>query len=82
MKRAESVTTYPEGLVGIPAAARWLNVPEGWLRKKVSSREVPFTFVGKHARFSADHLAQIVAEGEQQVWNYSAPARTRLRAVS
>lgn len=74
-----SVVTYPEGLLDIPAAAEWLAVPEGWLRKKVTAGEVPCTRLGKHVRFTADHLAEIVAEGEQQVWRYEAP---RLRAVS
>lgn len=80
MKR-ESIATYPDGLLDIPAAAEWLNVPEGWLRKKVSSGEVQHTRLGKHVRFSADHLAQIVADGERQVWRYEQPDRTRLRSV-
>lgn len=81
MSRADSVTTYPEGLLDIPAAAEWLGIPEGWLRKKVTAQEVPHTRLGKHVRFSADHLREIVADGEVQVWHYSQPARTRLRTV-
>lgn len=80
MKR-ESVMAYPEGLLDIPAAAKWLNVPEGWLRKKVTAGEVQVTRLGKHVRFSADDLAAIVADGKQPVWHYEQPARTRLRAV-
>jgi excisionase family DNA binding protein len=80
--KSEPVTTYPEGLLDIPAAAEWLNVPENWLRKKVTAGEVTCTRLGKHVRFSADHLAQIIADGEQQVWRYEQPARSRLRAVS
>lgn len=82
MSRADSVTTYPEGLVDKKAAAAWLGVSVSWLEKKMAAREVPFTFIGSSARFSADHLAQIVADGEQQVWHYEQPRRTRLRAVS
>lgn len=78
----DSLTTYPAGLVGIPAAAEWLDISEAALRKKVSAREVPHTRIGRHVRFSADHLAEIVAENEVQVWRYEAPARTRLRSVS
>lgn len=70
MKR-ESIATYPDGLLDIPAAAEWLNVPEGWLRKKVTAGEVTCTRLGKHVRFSADHLAAIIADGEQPVWRYS-----------
>lgn len=69
--KSTTITSYPEGLLDIPTAAEWLNVPEGWLRKKVSSGEVQHTRLGKHVRFSADHLAAIVADGEQQVWQYS-----------
>lgn len=52
-------------LLTIPEAARALNVPEAWLRKKVSAREVPFTRLGRHVRFTDDHLCRIVANGEQ-----------------
>jgi excisionase family DNA binding protein len=81
MRTRERVTTYPPGLLDIPATAEWLNVPEGWLRKKVASGEVPCTRLGKHVRFSADHLRQIVEDGEQQVWNYQQPTRS-LRAMT
>ncbi len=53
-------------LLTIPEAAGELHVPEGWLRKKVSAREVPFTRLGKHVRFTDEHLAAIVTAGEQQ----------------
>ncbi|MFG3340583.1 helix-turn-helix domain-containing protein [Glycomyces sp. NPDC048151] len=76
----ESVTVYPDGLLDIPAAAEWLNVPEGWLRKKVSAGDVQCTRLGKHVRFDADDLAAIVADGKQPVWHYEQPARSRLRA--
>jgi excisionase family DNA binding protein len=50
----------------IAEAARLLNVPLGWLSKKVSSREVPHTRLGKHVRFTAEHIQLIIAAGEQQ----------------
>lgn len=81
MKRAESLITYPDHLLDIPAAAKWLNVPEGWLRKKVTAGEVECTRLGKHVRFSADDLAAIVADGKQQVWHYEQPSRRNVRAV-
>lgn len=52
-------------LRSIPEAAAELNVPERWLRDKVTARAVPFTRLGKHVRFTEAHLAQIVAAGEQ-----------------
>jgi excisionase family DNA binding protein len=55
--------TTPE-IYTIIEAARLLRVPEGWLRKKVTAGVVPHTRLGKHVRFTAVHLAQIVAAGE------------------
>lgn len=51
-------------LLTIPQAAAVLRVPEGWLRKKVTAGAVPHTRLGKHVRFSTDHLRQIVKAGE------------------
>ena len=42
-------------------AARLLRVRESWLRRKAAAREIPFTFLGRHLRFSAADLAAIVA---------------------
>jgi excisionase family DNA binding protein len=57
----------PDGLRDIEQAAEWLNIPKSTLRDYVSARSVPFTFVGRHARFAQHHLDAIVAAGEQQV---------------
>ncbi|MFC4335182.1 helix-turn-helix domain-containing protein [Salininema proteolyticum] len=46
-------------------AAAWLQVPESWVTQKVSARAIPFTRVGKHVRFSVDHLEAIAANGEE-----------------
>ena len=54
----------PPHLLSITEAAIYLNVPEGWLRKKVSAKGVPFTRIGKHVRFTPEHLAAIVANGQ------------------
>ena len=53
-------------LLSIVEAAVLLNVPESWLRKKVSARAVPFALLGRHVRFTAAHLEEIVAAGEQR----------------
>jgi excisionase family DNA binding protein len=50
----------------IAEAARLLRVPEGWLRKKVTAGLVPHTRLGKHVRFTDEHLRRIVADGEQE----------------
>jgi excisionase family DNA binding protein len=55
-------------LLTISEAAAALNVPEGWLRKKVSAGVVPHTRLGKHVRFTQEHLTQIVAAGEPAVF--------------
>lgn len=77
----DSVTTYPEGLVDKATAAEWLGVSISWIDKQVAAQTIPHTKLGRNVRFSADHLAAIVAENEVQVWNYSAPRRTDLRVV-
>ncbi|MHB2023128.1 MAG: helix-turn-helix domain-containing protein [Mycobacteriales bacterium] len=54
-------------LLTIPQAAAVLNVAENWLRKKVTAAQVPHTRLGRHVRFTEEHLRQIVAAGEQAV---------------
>lgn len=56
-----------EPLRNIDTAAEWLGISASTLQKMVAARTVPFTKVGKHVRFSQDHLDQIVAAGEQPV---------------
>lgn len=56
-----------EGLRNIKDAAAWLDIPPKTLQGYVTARTVPFTFVGKHVRFSQAHLDAIVAAGEQPV---------------
>lgn len=59
--------TTPE-VYTIVEAARLLRVPEGWLRKKVTAGRVPHTRLGKHVRFTAAHLTQILDEGQTTVY--------------
>lgn len=51
-------------LYTIAEAAALLHVPEGWLRKKVTAGAVPHTRLGKHVRFTVDHLRRIIVAGE------------------
>jgi excisionase family DNA binding protein len=48
----------------IAEAAEFLNVPYNWLRVKVTERKVPHARIGKHVRFTEQHLAEIIATGE------------------
>jgi excisionase family DNA binding protein len=52
-------------LLTVPEAAATLNVSEGWLRKGILTRSIPFTKIGRSVRFTPAHLEQIVAAGEQ-----------------
>jgi excisionase family DNA binding protein len=44
--------------------AALLKVPETWVRDKITARAIPFTWIGKHARFTDAHVAAIVTMGE------------------
>lgn len=68
-----------DGLRDIKAAAEWLNVPWTTLRDMVTARAVPFTWIGKHARFAQHHLDAIVAAGEEPV--ATAPTRAQVIAI-
>lgn len=73
----------PARLLDISEAAQVLNVPENWLRKKVSARAVPFTRIGRHVRFTTAHLEQIIAGGEQAavaIVSADGPSRRARRA--
>lgn len=65
------MTTDP--LLDIEGAAARLSLTPDALRKYVAERKVPHTRIGKHVRFSEDHIAAIIAAGEQPV--IGAPAR-------
>lgn len=58
-----------DGLLDIKGMADYLGVPKSWVASKVSAREIPFTFIGKHVRFAPEHIAEIVAAGFQPALN-------------
>jgi excisionase family DNA binding protein len=73
------VTTVTDvGLRNVREAATWLGIPPKSLYAMTAARSVPFTKVGRHIRFSQEHLDAIVAAGEQGV----ASVPTRLRVVA
>lgn len=55
-------------LLNIDQAAEVLNIPAGTLRHKVSARAVPHTRIGRHVRFTAEDIAEIIAAGKQPVF--------------
>ena len=55
----------------IPEVAAYLNVRVRWIEDAVQRRRVRHTRIGKHVRFAPEHIAELIAAGEQPV---SAPA--------
>jgi excisionase family DNA binding protein len=53
-------------LLNIEQAAAYLNVPKTWVRDKVTAGEIPHTRIGKHVRFTEEHLKRIIKQGEPQ----------------
>ncbi len=47
-------------------AAAILRVKPSWLERQAAARKIPFTMLGGSYRFTADHLAAIVAQHENQ----------------
>lgn len=54
-------------LMNVKQAAAVLNISVSTLQKLVAARKVPFTRVGRHVRFTSEHIAQIIAMGEEPV---------------
>ncbi|MEJ7744999.1 MAG: helix-turn-helix domain-containing protein [Nocardioidaceae bacterium] len=64
----ETSTGQPFGLYTIDQAATYLGVPRGWVEAKARERAIPHTRIGKHVRFTIEHLQQIVKAGEQPIF--------------
>lgn len=54
-------------LLDIDGLAEYLGVPRTWVRDQVTARAIPFTRIGRHTRFTQEHIDQIIAAGEQKV---------------
>lgn len=54
-------------LRSVEQTAAVLNISVPKLYKLTAARQVPFTWVGKSIRFTEDHIAQIIAMGEEPV---------------
>ncbi len=66
-------------LLTIAQAADALNVPRSWLRDKVTARQVPHARLGRHVRFSHEHLRQIIADSEEPAFTERGPTGGRHR---
>jgi hypothetical protein len=64
----------------VAEAAGILKVRESWLKTKASARLIPWTFVGKHLRFSDDDTAEIMQAGSRQPVTSRVP-RSRARGT-
>lgn len=53
-------------LKNVEEAAAWLGIPKKTLQNMVVAGEVPHSRIGRHVRFSDEHLAEIVAAGERR----------------
>lgn len=63
----------------IAEAATFLNIPPTTLRDKVTARAVPFTRIGRHVRFTTEHLTAIIAAGESPALRRPATRRRARR---
>jgi excisionase family DNA binding protein len=52
-------------LLNLDEAADYLNVPKRWLGDAVRARTVRCTRIGKHIRFTHEHIQAIIRDGEQ-----------------
>ncbi|MCW2757389.1 MAG: hypothetical protein JWO46_1135 [Nocardioidaceae bacterium] len=54
-------------LMTITEAAAYLNVPRRWVAEAVRLHRVRYTRIGKHVRFRAEHLDELIEAGEEPV---------------
>ncbi|MFJ5306136.1 excisionase family DNA-binding protein [Streptomyces sp. NPDC088350] len=56
-------------------AARLLGKTENWVVEAIRERRIPFTYVGRSPRLTADHIRWVQANGEVRPSRYAKPAR-------
>lgn len=54
-------------------AARILGKTENWVVENIQARRIPFTYVGKSPRLTAEHIRWIRAQGEVLPHKYAKP---------
>lgn len=55
-------------------AGRLLGKSENWVIEAIQDRRIPFTYVGKSRRLTAEHIREIAAAGEVKPHKYAKPA--------
>jgi hypothetical protein len=45
--------------------AAHLGVKVGWVTRRITARTIPVTWIGRHARFSEEDIAEIKAQGKE-----------------
>ena len=71
--------SLPNRLLTIQEAADYLNVPVRWVQDAVQQHRVRCTRIGKHVRFTPEHLAELIEAGEQPVLTPSHAAVPQIR---
>ncbi len=57
----------PQRLLNIDELAELLGVKRGWVRDKVTARQLPHHRIGRHVRFTAEDVEAIVAAAAEPV---------------
>lgn len=57
-------------------AAVFLNKTENWVVEAMQDGRVPFTYVGKSPRMTADHIRSVQANGERKPSKYAKPIKS------
>lgn len=78
MTEPESLPGLPDRLLTSAEVAKYLGVTERWLADEVRARRVRCTRIGKHVRFTHEHLREIIKSREQPVLRSVSSARARL----
>jgi len=55
----------PDRVMDPKELAAYLKISHSWVKAAISARRIPFTLVGRQARFFPHHVRQIIAAGEQ-----------------
>ncbi len=71
----------PNRLLTVQEAADYLNVSVRWVQDAVQQRRMRCTRIGKHVRFTAAHLTELIEAGEQPVTDPSQVAAYRVHPV-
>jgi excisionase family DNA binding protein len=75
---SEELPGLPDRLLTPLEVADYLGASERWLVDAVRNKQVRCTRIGKHVRFTREHVREIISSGEQPVLRSVGSARTRL----